>query len=118
MIQILEDETVGASAVTQFRAVKTAGALVVSAADTDIIRGFIQQDGAALENNVKIISFGETKAIASGVIAKGARICPNSAGKVKVAANGDLCFGFALSPAAADNDVIDIFFIPQVYPVL
>lgn len=118
MIQILEDETVGAIAVTQFKAVKTAGALVVSAADTDIIRGFIQQDGAATEANVKIVSFGQTKAIASGVIAKGARVCPDAAGKIKVAAAADLCCGYALSAAGADNDVIDIFLTPQVYPVL
>ena len=118
MIHIIEDETVGAAALSQFACVKTAGALVVSAADTDIIRGFIQQDGAATEANVKIVSFGQTKAIASGAITKGARIAPDAAGKIKVAAATDLACGYALSAAGANNDVIDIFVIQQVYPVL
>jgi len=118
MIQIIEDETVGAAAVSQFACVKTAGALVVSAADTDVIRGFIQSDAGATETNVKIVSFGQTKAIASGIITKGARVCPDAAGKIKVAAAADLACGYALSAAGADGDVINIFLIPQVFPVL
>lgn len=118
MIHIIEDETVGAGALSQFACVKTAGALVVSAADTDIIRGFIQQDGAATEKNVKIVSFGQTKAIAGAAIVKGARIAPAAAGKIQAAIAGDLACGYALSAAGADGDVIDIFVIQQVYPVL
>jgi len=118
MIHIIENETAGASALSQFACVKTAGALVVSAADTDIIRGFIQQDAAATEANVKIVSFGQTKAIASGNIVKGARIAPDAAGKIKTAAAADLACGYALSASGADGDVIDIFVIQQVYPVL
>jgi len=118
MIKIIDSDTVGASALTQFKAVKTVGALVVSAADTDIIHGFIQEDAAATAANVPVVVYGQTKAIASGGITKGARICPDAAGKIKVAAAGDLACGFALSAATADNDVIDIFFIRQVFPVL
>jgi hypothetical protein len=118
MINIIDSDTIGASAVTQFKAVKTVGALVVSAADTDIIHGFLQEDAGATATNVPVVVFGETKAVASGIITKGARICPDAAGKVKVAAAADLACGRALSASGADGDVIDIFFIPQVFPVL
>jgi hypothetical protein len=118
MINIIDSDTVGASAVTQFRAVKTVGALVVSAADTDIIHGFIQEDAGATATHVPVVVYGQTKAVASGAITKGARICPDAAGKVKVAAAADLSCGFALSASGADGDVLDIFFIRQVFPVL
>lgn len=117
-IQIIEDETVGAAALSQYACVKTAGALVVSAADTDVIRGFIQQDAAATEANVKIVSYGQTKAIASGNITKGARVCPDASGKIKAAVVGDLVCGYALEEAGANNDVIEIFVTLQNAPVL
>jgi hypothetical protein len=68
--------------------------------------------------NVSVVVYGQTKAVASGIIAKGARICPDAAGKIKVAAAADLACGKALSASGADGDVIDIFYIPQVFPVL
>ena len=118
MIQIIQNETVGAAALSQFACVKTTGALVVSAADTDIIIGFIQQDAAATEANVKVVVMGQTKAIVSGVVTKGQRVCPDAAGKIKAAAAGDIACGVALETSAVDGDIIDILVIPQIAPAL
>lgn len=111
-IRYIVDETVGASALTQFQLVKTAGALVVSAADTDVVIGVIQSGADASEANVPVCIFGQTKAKASGAIAKGARVCPDSSGRIKTAATGDLVCGVALEAAAANGDIIEIFFNP------
>lgn len=111
MVKITVDQTVGASALSQFALVKTDGALVVTAAGADLAIGVIQTDAAASEANVQTVVFGETKAIASGPITKMARVCPAAAGKIKAAASLDLVCGYALEAAGADGDVIDIFFI-------
>lgn len=118
MVKITVDQTVGASALSQFALVKTNGALVVTAADTDLAIGVIQTDASASEANVQTVAFGETKAIASGLISKMARICPDAAGKIKAAVTGDLVCGYALEAAGADGDVIDIFFIPTTSIVI
>jgi hypothetical protein len=102
----------GATALTQFALVKTPAGLVVSAADTDVVLGVVQ-DGAAIGARAAVTIFGQTKAIASGPIVVGARICPDAAGKVKTAAAADLVCGIALSAAGADGDEIDIFFNPS-----
>ena len=112
-IRHIVDETVGASALTQFQLVKTAGALVVSAADTDVVIGVIQSGADASEANVPVCIFGQTKAKASGAITKGARVCPDSSGRIKAAASGDLVCGVALEAAGADGDIIEIFFQPS-----
>lgn len=104
---------VGASALTQFQCVKTAAGLVVSAADTDVVLGIIQDGADANAILADVVTFGATKAIASGLIAKGARVCPDAAGKIKAAASGDLVCGVAVTAAALDGDIIDIFFNPS-----
>jgi hypothetical protein len=118
MVKITVDQTVGASALSQFALCKTNGALVVTAADTDLAIGVIQTDAAATEANVPMVTFGETKAIASGIIGRLVRICPDAAGKIKAAAAGDLVCGYTLEGAGADGDVIDIFFMPTTSVVI
>jgi hypothetical protein len=109
MIQRTLSFPVGASAIGKFRAVKTATGLVVSAADTDAIVGFLVDGVAANATEANVVTFGEGKAIASGPIGAGVRICPDSAGRVKAAASGDLVCGWAESAAGADGDEINIF---------
>jgi hypothetical protein len=104
---------VGATALTQFRCVKTPAGLVVSAADTDVVLGIVQDGAAASASAAAVCVFGQTKAIASGEILKGARVCPDSSGRVKTAASGDLVCGIALSAAAVDGDELNIFFNPS-----
>jgi hypothetical protein len=112
-VQYVATETVGAAALNQFQLVKTPGAVVVSAADTDIVIGVIQS-GAAIGATAAVVKFGETKVLASGVIANGARVCPDSAGRVKAAVTGDMVCGFALEAAGAAGDEITIFFTPPI----
>jgi hypothetical protein len=111
--QYVATETVGAVALTQFRLVKVSGAAVVAAADTDIVIGVVQS-GAAIGATVGCVKFGETKAIASGVIGSGVRVCPDSAGRIKAAVTGDMVCGFSLEAAGADGDEISIFFTPPI----
>jgi hypothetical protein len=117
-IQYVSSDTVGAGALNQFQMVKTPGACVVTAADTDIAYGVIQVSAAATTADVRIVTFGETKALASGAITKGARICPDSTGRVKAAVTGDLVCGYALEAAGANGDEISIFFIPTTSVVI
>lgn len=109
--------TVGAAALSQFALVKTPGATVVTAADTDVAYGVIQTDAAAGADALHC-TFGPTKAIGSGIINAGARICPDAAGKVKAAAVGDLVCGYAETASGADGDILEIFFIPPTSVVL
>jgi hypothetical protein len=104
---------VGGTALTQFRLVKTPAGIVVGAADTDVVLGVVQDGAAASAPAAAVCIFGETKAIASGEILKGARVCPDSSGRVKTAAAGDLVCGIAMSAAAADGDELNIFFNPS-----
>lgn len=112
MFRLVDAYTTGATILGQYRLVKTPAALVVSAADTDVCVG-VTQSGAAVGAQAEVCIFGETKAIASGAITKGARLAPDAGGKVKVAAPGDLVIGVARSAAGANNDIFDIFFNPS-----
>lgn len=109
MIRRTQSFPVGASAIGKFRAVKTATGLVVGAADTDVILGFTVDGVAANATEANIVTFGEAQAISSGIIGKGVRVCPDSAGRVKAAAAGDLGCGWSESAAAVDGDEINIF---------
>jgi len=114
----VNSDTAGASSLNQFQLVKTGGALVQSAADTDVVVGVIQHDAEAAQANCRVVTSGPTKALASGVIAKFARVCPDSAGRIKAAATGDLVCGIAQEAAAANGDEIEILFIPQTSVVI
>lgn len=105
---VTETYPVGAGALAQFACVKTPAALVVSAADTDVIVGFVQESCAANQPRANVALSGPSKAIASGPITKGVRICPDAAGKIKAAVSGDLVCGEARQAAGADGDIIDI----------
>lgn len=106
--QIKDTFPVGASALVQFACVKTASGLVVTAADTDVAVGFVQESCAANQARANVVTSGPTQAIASGVIAKDAFVCPDAAGKIKAAASGDRPCGYARTAAAADGDIIYI----------
>ena len=110
MIRQTVSDTVGASALTQFKLCKTVGALVVSAADTDVCYGIIQVDADAAATNVPVVIFGQTRAIGSGAISKGAKLAPDAAGKVKTAAAADQVVGEALEACTADGHEFEIFF--------
>lgn len=101
--------TVGATALTRFRVVKTPAALVVGAAATDTVVGIVQ-DGAAIGGEAVVRQFGQSTAIASAAIAKGVQVGLASAGRV-VTWSGtltDTLLGVSKTAAAADGDHLEI----------
>ena len=88
---------------TAHRLVKvTSGALVVTAADTDLAYGIMPDAGVA---GVKagVVFCGEAYAIAGGTIAVDAVLAPDAAGAVKTAQTGDKIVGRAIEAAAAGD---------------
>ena len=108
MSSVIDDTfTVGATALTQFVAVKTPAALVVTAADTDVALGIVQS-GFAIGASGRVRTSGPSKAIAAAGIAKGVKVCATAAGQVKTAVTGDLVFGYTREAAGAQGDIIEI----------
>lgn len=108
MSTIYDSFTVGASALTQYSAVKTPAALVVTAADTDVAVGVIQDGADASATEVRVATSGVSKAIAAAAIARGVKICATGSGQVKTAAAGDLVFGYTREAATTQGDIIEI----------
>jgi hypothetical protein len=108
-LKFCRPDTVGAAAVTQYMLVKTGGALVKTAADTDKPNGIVQ-DGAAIGATVNVCFFGHTKAIADDAIAQFAELMPSANGKVITHDGGadSPRIGVALQAADADGDLIEI----------
>lgn len=106
---------VGASALDQFKLVKTPGAVVVSAATTDDCVGIIQDGADASATAAKVRVFGITKALAhDGSITKGQLLSANAAGRVDghSGTSTEPIIGIALEASAAQDDEILIFLVP------
>ena len=103
-------DTIGAAAVTKYQLVITAGALVVATGPTVEAVGVVQ-DGYAIGALANVRVFGVTKAIAAGVISALDPLMPAAAGEVDTHGGvaTDVHVGFALTAAAAQGDIIDIF---------
>lgn len=113
-IQARISETAGATAILKHRLVKTPGACVVTSSDIDVAIG-IMESGVGAGQLGTCIKYGECTAVASGVIPAGARLAPDTAGRVKEAAAADMLVGFnGPVAAAADGDEIEIFFTPAL----
>jgi hypothetical protein len=108
MCLITATATVGAAAVGQFILVKTPAAVVVSAADTDVCYGITQESGA-IGASISVGIHGPTRATGSAAIAKGAKLAPDAAGKVKTAQAADQVIGEALEACTADGHTFEIF---------
>lgn len=78
----IQDDTIGASAVSQFQLVKTAGALVVTTAKTEDAVGIVQSDYDANAANAAVATSGPTPAIAAAAISKGDELMPAASGRV------------------------------------
>lgn len=107
---------VGASALAQFKLVKTPAALVVGADAADDCIGIVQNgyDASAAEANVRI--FGVTYALAhDGSISKGDLLECAAAGRVDTYAgtSSDVIIGMALEDSSAQDDEILIFLFNQ-----
>jgi len=85
----------------------TPDGIVVTATDTDVPKG-VTHNASLDGQNVDVCIKGRHPCTASGVVAVGARVAPDAAGKVKAAEAGDTVIGFAVDPAAADNDVFTV----------
>lgn len=107
---ITVSDTVGASALSAYQLCKTAGAAVVTAADTDVPDAGVIQDGADATSVAIFVRSGPTKAIASEAITAGARLMPAAAGKVAVHDGnaGEIDIGYAVSAASGDGAYLDI----------
>lgn len=94
---------VGAAAIVQYAAVKlSSGVLVVTAAATDDVFGFIQEAGVAGEYATVRVS-GTTKAICgSGGITAGATCGPTAAGAVVATSTAGQVVGVSLGKYVAD----------------
>ena len=104
-------DTVGAVAVTQYDLVKTAGALVVSAAVTDDCIGVVQ-DGAAIGALVRVRIFGVTRVVAADdSISAFQDLSPAADGQVDGHAGTTThpIVGMALEASAAQADEILAF---------
>lgn len=106
---------VGASALAQFKLVKTPGGLVVGADAADDCLGIVQNgyDASAAEANVRV--FGVTYALAhDGSIAKGDLLEAAAAGRVDThqGTSTDPIIGIALEASGAQDDEILIFLVP------
>lgn len=108
-ISQIETDVIGASAVTRFELVKTAGALVVTAANTDIPVGVVQDGYAATAADAAVCVFGETFAVAGAAVTQYAPISPTSSGEVIDHAGSQTRIGIALDAAAAQGDIFRIF---------
>lgn len=102
---------VGAGGVTKDRLVKlgtAVGTVVASTAATDEHVGFATETRVA-GDTVAIQDYGKARAVASAAIAIGAKLMFATGGKVATAAGvTSRVVGVALTPAAADGDVIEI----------
>jgi len=110
------DFPVGASALAQFKLVKTPGGLVVGAAATDDCVGVVQDGADANAAGVSVCIFGETSALAhDGDIAKGEFLEAAAAGRVDTHSTTSTkpIIGIALEDSAAQDDEIRIFLFPQ-----
>ncbi|MCY4479123.1 MAG: DUF2190 family protein [Rhodospirillales bacterium] len=63
---------------------------------------------AAAGETFAVTAIGQCQGVASGAIAKHAKIMVTAAGKIAAHAGNAVCVGRALDAAAADGDVIDI----------
>ena len=108
MSTIITAFPVGAVALTQYSAVKTPAALVVTAADTDVAVGIVQDGAAISQASVNVATSGISKAIAAAAIAKGIKVCATASGQIKTAVTGDLVFGETREAAGAQGDIIEI----------
>lgn len=76
---------------------------------TGVLLGVVQSVQSATGQHQSICPFGQSKVVAGGVIALGARITCSTSGRAAAAASGDTIVGYAMEAAAADGDVITAF---------
>lgn len=106
---------VGASALDQFKLVKTPGGVVVSAATSDDCIGVIQDGADASATAARVRVFGVTYALAhDGSITKGQLLMANAAGRVDGhdGTSTNPTIGVALEASGAQDDEILIFLVP------
>jgi hypothetical protein len=94
----------------------TAGQVVASSAATDKVRGVALQ-AASTNDSVPVQTFGRAKITAGEAISLGAEVMSGTGGKAYTLSGATAyVLGQALTAAAADGDVIEIWLNP--YPVL
>ncbi len=74
--------------------------------------GIVAEDVLAVGHPASIVRFGDAPAIAGGVVAVGAPVKPNAAGKLVAASTGDATIGRAECAATGDGDEFLVFVFP------
>jgi hypothetical protein len=100
---------VGASALERFVLVKTIAGVVVTAANTDIPLGVVQDAAAANDASATIVISGPTLVQAGAAVSKGDIVSPTSAGECISHAGSQTRIGFAMEAAAAQGDLFWIY---------
>jgi len=90
---------------SQYLFLKYSSGNVVVAGDGENGPGVLQNK-PVLNDVASIMAIGITRVIASGVLAAGAEVASDAAGKAKAPATGDVVRGQLLQAAAADGDVV------------
>lgn len=111
MNPILIKTQIADAAISAFRFVKlTATGVDVATAGTDVIHGVCTKEEGVLAGEATPIAVeGTVKVVASAAISKGAFVTATTGGKaVATTTTGNIVRGIALTPAAADGDIIEI----------
>lgn len=88
-----------------------------AAAGTDVVIGVIQNKPASGEA-VELTHLGVSKVLAGAVVASGARVMPDSAGKAITATTAGRACGIALVNAAAADELIPVLLVPGLDAVV
>jgi hypothetical protein len=73
----------------------------------------ILQNTPVLDEVGSVMILGQSYAVAGGIIAAGANVTPNAAGKVVTAGGGDAILGVAMNASAADGEIITILLVTR-----
>jgi hypothetical protein len=105
--------TAGGTIPTYSLLINSSGSVVVSTAETDVVLGCSQNESAVSGEDLAMHLPGQiVKLRASAAIAKYAKVMPAADGEIAtyVADTGHFPIGTALDAAAADGDIIRVFF--------
>lgn len=103
------------AAISAFLRVKLSAGVLAAAGAADVEIGTIDDPVLAAGDQVAVrlaSAQGTQKMVASGAITSGARVYAAASGKIAATANGNF-IGYALDAASANNDVIEVLYLPN-----